>query len=664
MPFSLANSISTISVRTRIVGLALIPVVGFLANGIAFMSGQTAVTDAFANVGTAATLADASREFKIALATMQIAAKDFVAEPSAEPIKNFEAGQALALDNFNKIAGAANGLQENDITQVRQKLGELKLNFDYMTQEQSALGYVDDQGTRKRLEEVAAQVETLINDGMTWLSDSGRESLLLSLLTMRRYEAQYRFSRNRATWELFFKEYRSFEEKLRGLPADADLKARLSDLVREYSSTLAQWNRHYQNIQKSLADIMETSQQLVPQSHAILAMAQQRSGAASAALAQSQRRTRDSIALVGLAAVVIGLGFSWWIGRSITRPLNGLSEVMTRLAAGDTSAQIPATQAKDELGAMARTVIVFRNTMIERQRLAAGEAKAHRERESRGEVIAATITRFEFSVDQALAKVREAAGRLEITSTQLNGAADQVSAEARTAEERVGVASSNVTTAASAVEELAASIGEIAGQANRSTAVASRAVTDARRTVRTMSELGDAASRIGEVVGLIQAIAGQTNLLALNATIEAARAGDAGKGFAVVASEVKSLAGQTARATEEIAGQVGAIQSAVADAAQAIEQVNGIIEEISTIASTVAITVEEQNRAVASITEGVNRASLEARTGAEAMSRVAGASSDARATAADVKSLADTLSVEAESLNAEVRRFLTDVQAA
>jgi len=153
------------------------------------------------------------------------------------------------------------------------------------------------------------------------------------------------------------------------------------------------------------------------------------------------------------------------------------------------------------------------------------------------------------------------------------------------------------------------------------------------------------------VVGLIQAIAGQTNLLALNATIEAARAGEAGRGFAVVASEVKSLAGQTAKATEEIAGQVGAIQSAVADAAQAIEQVNGIIDEISAISGTVAITVEEQTRAVASISEGVHRASMEARSGAEAMSRVAGASKDARQTAADVKALADTLSAEAERLN-------------
>ena len=166
------------------------------------------------------------------------------------------------------------------------------------------------------------------------------------------------------------------------------------------------------------------------------------------------------------------------------------------------------------------------------------------------------------------------------------------------------------------------------------------------------------------MIGLTQAIAGQINLLALNATIEAARAGASGKGFAVVASEVKSLAAQTSKATEEIAGQVGAIQSAVADAAQAIEQVNGIIGEMSGIAATVAQTVDEQSQAVSAIAEGVHRASGEARSGAEAMSRVAGATSDARATAVDVKALADTLAVEAESLDCEVRRFLAEVQAA
>jgi methyl-accepting chemotaxis protein len=661
---SLTGLLASISVRARIVALALIPVIGFLANGLTYISGEGDVGTAFETVKYSAALSAASRDFKSSIAALRIIVKDFTANPSENLVVSFQEAHARAVQSLNAIAASIDRPHAENIDSLRKDVMALRDTFTELVREQKILGYDENSGLRNNLRQAGNAVERIINENMTWVAEADASKLMTTLLLMREFEAEYRLTQSDLTKQQFFVTYKKFTDTFALIDGTPEMKNALEREVKTYADTFAKWVDAYDRVQPLRAVIDIDSQNMLPRADDIIERASERADDASSALTVSQAKTRTGIIAVGIGMVAFGLGFSWLIGRSITRPINGLSGVMKQLAAGDTGARIPATGARDEIGEMARAVIVFRDTMIEREKLAAIQADASQAQSQRNNNIGLTIAQFKHSVESALAKLRGASMKLEMSSTDLNKSANIMSNEARTAEQRVAAASDNVTTAAGSIEELAASIGEIASQAAKSTDVAGRAVSEAQRTVTTMADLGSAATRIGEVVGLIQAIAGQTNLLALNATIEAARAGDSGRGFAVVASEVKSLAGQTAKATEEIADQIGSIQSAAADAARAIEQVHTIIQEMSAIATMVAATVDQQNSAVASIADGVSRASGEARSGADAMSKVAGVTVDARSTASDVKDLADAVAAEAESLEAEVRQFLTNVQAA
>lgn len=663
------------SVRSRVIALVAIPVVAFVAIGIAFMIGDNEVGRAFGSMHRDTAAADASRDLKAGLLMMRAATARFVAHPSSHEIRDFADGQEVALHALDSIAATRPASEREAITPLRSTVENLNTHFGALVQEEKTLGYRENQGLTGELEEASDAAAKLIHDDV-FLAGADAGGLSMSLLRMRRNEIEYRLNRLRFSMQAmtgspavaarqgFVDEAKKFDDLLEAVDGDSAMKQRLGAAVHSYDQAFARWAASTDKIEPLVLDIGAETERVQPEADRIIETAEFGANSAVTRLTASRTQIRRVIALIACVAVLISFVLSWLIGRSITGPLGDLSSAMKRLAEGDTSAAIPSINATDEIGAMARTVIVFRDNMIERARLAALETEASATRERRGEAVAGLIGEFRASVEQVLARLRASGERLGGASHGLNSAADAVSAEASDAEHSVGAASANVATVANSIEELAVSIEEIAAHAMKSSEVADRAVTESKRTGNTMSELGDAAERIGEVIGLIKAIAGQTNLLALNATIEAARAGESGRGFAVVASEVKTLAAQTAQATEDIAAQIGAIQSATAGAAQAIEQVSSVIDEMSTIASAVAATVEQQTAAVAEIAKGVNRAASEAKTGASSISRAAGATAGARATAADVQALADALAVEAESLETEVRHFLAAVQAA
>ncbi len=464
-----ARIFSKLSVRARIIVLGVIPVIGFLANGIAFVSGDAEVGNAFDSVHRNTVVSDASRDLKTGLLMMRASTIEIVAHPSDAEVKDFDEGQDMAIRSLDRIQSTLNSSEQDTITPLRITVRDLKTSFGSLVNEQKSLGFTDAEGVTGNLIAASDAIEKIIQDDLTWVAEIDSAKLLSSLLTMRRYEIEYRLTRNHVAERHFLDEIKHFNQLFDSVDGAPSMKEKLNQEVQNYSYAFAQWVASMDNIAPLVSLISHDTENVLPEADKIIAAARADASAAATALAASRARTRQFIIWVDLAVILIVLGFSWRIGRSITNPLEKLAGAMKRLADGDTSAQLPASYARDEIGAMARTVVVFRDNMIERERLAAVQHENNAAREQRGEAIAASIGRFRASIEQALNRLRQASGRLEGASSGLNIAADAVSSEAKTAENSVGAASVNVTTVASSIEELAVSISEIAAHATKST---------------------------------------------------------------------------------------------------------------------------------------------------------------------------------------------------
>ena len=363
-------------------------------------------------------------------------------------------------------------------------------------------------------------------------------------------------------------------------------------------------------------------------------------------------------------AIAVGVLAAFVIGRGISRPLVSMTDAMRRLAQGDKTVEVPAQGQKDEIGEMASAVGVFKENMIHNEQMAAEAAREQEARNARGATVERLTSDFDVRVTDMLNTVGSASAEMQGTANGLAGTAEETSAQAAGVAAAAEQATGNVQTVAAAADELGSSIEEINRQVQFQGQMAREAAEVAGDSAAQVEGLATQAQKIGEVVDLITTIAEQTNLLALNATIEAARAGDAGKGFAVVASEVKSLANQTVKATEEIAGQIKAIQDQTASTVRAMGTINEKIAGVTEVSSAVAAAVEEQNAATQEIGRNVQQA---AQGTQEVTSNIHGVNEAARETggaAAEMLSASGELAQQAGSLKAAVRSFLDDVKAA
>jgi methyl-accepting chemotaxis protein len=650
--------IENVRIRTRMMWLAGVTLVSLIALGAVYMIGDRLMSAASHTADEYRHLEELVRHAEVNTLDMRRKEKDFLLRSDMKYAEQYaEVGKKTIaiLDEAAAVPAAA--AMQADIRKIRGEVESHIAQFQKVVALQQELGLTEKEGLQGNLRAAVHSVETK-------LAEANLDPLTVKMLMMRRHEKDFMLRGDEKYIGDVDKRRAEFDGLLAGSAVPAAFKQEVSPLMDEYQKNLRAWAAVSSGIGKGAVELGRIFATVEHELEEVFKTAVAGDTAAAAELASVKTFTWTLFLGFGVVILVLSVGLTYVIARSIVVPISNMTAVMSKMAEGDNTQEVPAAENKDEVGEMARAVLIFKQNALERVRLEEEQRRQQAQREKQMERMAELTQVFDQQAKQVVASVAAAADELQHTAENMSATAEETNRQAAAVAAASEQATANVQTVASASEEMSASIAEINRQAQQSAETANRANAEAERTNATVQGLAEAAQKIGEVVSLISEIAEQTNLLALNATIEAARAGEAGKGFAVVASEVKNLANQTAKATDEISSQVTGMQSVTADAVGAIKTIGSIINEIKSISDTIASAVDEQGLATREIAENTQQAAAGTQEVSSNIVGVTQASSETGAAAQQVLTASGELSKHANSMRTLVESFLTDIKAA